>query len=171
MEKIIQMTSKKRVVLRPFEYFWHYSVCFFILNGLLGIIYLDFMKNSEFVLKQYYYILFILLIIMFYIQRRRLKFKIFKTNLSKKDIKDAIKETAIELNWIIDYQNNQITKAHREFDISTGGSWGEMITIIYKDNHIYVNSICNPNGLYPSVLSYGWNKKNINTFFTILNNP
>ena len=47
--------------------------------------------------------------------------------------------------------------------------WGEMITIISRGNYILINSICSPDK-WPTITSYGKNRKYVSVFLQNLNN-
>lgn len=40
------------------------------------------------------------------------------------------------------------------------GSWGELVTVRFKSDRVLINSICDPHR-YPSVASWGQNRKNV----------
>ena len=161
---IKKMIEKERVQLTKKEFFWHYSIVPFLLVIPLIDIFYDIKKNQSFMEIKYSYVLILLAILMFYIQRNRLQFRKIQRFSSLDSFNVAVQKTANELNWFIDYKTSNFIRAHRKFDYKTGGSWGEMITIIRVENTIFINSICDPNGLFTSLLSYGYNKKNINQF-------
>lgn len=51
-------------------------------------------------------------------------------------------------------------------------SWGEMITIIRRENSIYINSVFDlgkSRRYLLNIFSFGWNKKNVVTFINNLN--
>jgi hypothetical protein len=108
--------------------------------------------------------LFVVPAIAFYfIQKRRLKFKEISIQVDSGTFKKAAEDTAQRLNWTIKNKTNDYVVAVRHGGFSTGGSWGEMITIIRDNDRILINSICDPDNII-SVASFGWNKKNIRTF-------
>jgi len=105
------------------------------------------------------------------VQYRRLRFYEFKIPVTAQQFHQAIERTASELQWRIDKKNDTFLRASRPFNWSS--SWGEMVTIIRYKDHLLINSICDPD-LTSSLVSYGWNRKNINTFLKntaeVLNN-
>ncbi len=108
----------------------------------------------------YLFLIPTLLALVFYkIQADRLKFKEVHTALSKQELKAIIEKTGNILNW----HPKQITD---DFIIATtnpsfsSGSWGEQITILFDNNRVLINSICDPDKK-SSVLSMGRNKKNV----------
>ena len=110
----------------------------------------------------YLFIIPILLSIIFYLlQKKRLQFKIVETELNIKEVYKVVDETAIELEWAINKRKNSyiIASTNPKF---TSGSWGEQITVIYTENKILVNSICDLNKK-TSLVSMGRNKKNEQT--------
>ncbi len=103
----------------------------------------------------------IICIIFFIIQYRRLRFKTFEINLSKEIIYDALTKTAKELNWNFVYGTDNIAVAKRKGGFTTG-SWGEQITVIFDNNQVLINSICDPDRR-SSIASFGRNKQNVLT--------
>lgn len=97
----------------------------------------------------------------YFIQKRRLRFREVKVEYSDQEFQEAIERTAKEFEWQIELNNKKIFRAYRPWNWT--GSWGEMITIIRNNDQLLLNSICDPNKM-SSVASFGWNKRNINTF-------
>lgn len=168
-DKIRSMKSSKRLILSKQEKFWHYSVVPFILivpilttygfvKDYLGV-YEGVRTPSEMIGG---YLFVIPAILFFVIQWNRLKFKTYKTKVTDNEFETALKKTANELGWSIEQSKNGFVRAHRTWSWSS--SWGELITIIYEEDQLLINSICDPNAPFISVVSYGWNKKNIKTF-------
>ena len=104
---------------------------------------------------------FVLAIAFYFIQKRRLKFREVNIDYSAQEFNEAIKRTAEEFEWIILVNSSRIFQAQRPWNWE--GSWGEIITIIKEKDRLLLNSICDPDQM-SSVVSMGWNKKNINTF-------
>ncbi len=100
-------------------------------------------------------------IVFFFLQKRRLIFREVRIEYSDQEFKEAIDRTAKEYEWQIELNNRNVFKAYRPWNWS--GSWGEMITIIKDKDQLLMNSICDPNKL-SSVASFGWNRRNIDTF-------
>jgi hypothetical protein len=67
----------------------------------------------------------------------------------------------MEYEWRIELNTKEVFRGYRPW--SWTGSWGEMITIIKDKDRLLLNSICDPH-MQSSVASYGWNKRNIETF-------
>ncbi len=113
----------------------------------------------------YVFIIPIILSFLFYLlQKKRLSFKIVETKLSIDEIYKVVDETAKELGWIINQKTNKYLTANTNPKF-TSGSWGEQITIIFAENKILVNSICDLNKK-DSLVSMGRNKKNEQTFIS-----
>jgi hypothetical protein len=109
---------------------------------------------------------FALLAILFsIIQWRRLRFRVFAIQASNKAFQDALSRTAEELGWRIAHNTKRMVRAHRPWNWS--GSWGEMITIRRYKDKILINSICDPY-TRPSVVSFGWSRRNVDTFIAYL---
>lgn len=102
-----------------------------------------------------------LAVLVFLIQRRRLKFRVIRIKHTTQDLYEAMQRTAKTLNWRWETKNGDFIRAYRGWDWSS--SWGEMITIIHEGDTIWLNSISDPNEKL-TFSSFGWNKKNINTF-------
>lgn len=166
---IKKMKDSKRVHLNKSELFWHYSIVYFILLIPLIDVFFVIKNNQPWLEFKYTYLLVLVAIFMFFLQRNRLKFKKLKINDLSDNFNTAIEITAQELNWVIDYNSNNFIRAHRGFNYKSGGSWGEMITIIKLGDAVLINSICDPNGLFTSLLSYGWNRRNVSRFEKNLN--
>jgi len=99
----------------------------------------------------------------YFIQKRRLRFREVKIDYTDQEFQEAIERTAKEYEWHIEFNNRNVFRAYRTWNWT--GSWGESITItIIKDkDRLLLNSICDPNKM-SSVVSFGWNKRNIDTF-------
>jgi len=100
-------------------------------------------------------------ILVFFLQKRRLKFKIVETNLSRDELKAIIHEVALELQWMGNFTSARAYVAHTNPGFWSG-SWGEQITILLSDNHVYVNSICDLQQR-SSPVSFGRNQRNEET--------
>lgn len=95
----------------------------------------------------------------YYIQKKRLEFKVIRTDLPRFKIDKIIKSAAKALEWKIIKKNNKviIAKTNPPF---ISGSWGEHITILFQGNYILINSICDPEK-HTSLASMGRNKQNV----------
>ncbi|MCK5846633.1 MAG: hypothetical protein KAG84_04285 [Bacteroidales bacterium] len=103
----------------------------------------------------------ILAVVFYFIQKRRLRFIKVGVKYSEQEFQEAIERTSKEYEWQIVHNNKKLFQAHRPSNWT--GSWGEMITIIKGEDRLFLNSICDPNKM-SSVVSFGWNKRNIDTF-------
>ena len=109
---------------------------------------------------------FLILAIAFcFIQRNALKFKKIGLNCTDEQFQAAIKRTVKELKWQVEINDKDLFRAYRHWNWTA--SWGEMITIIKDNGGLYINSICDPNSV-SAVTSWGWNKRNVKTFWTNL---
>ena len=109
---------------------------------------------------------FLVLAIAFaYIQYRRLDLKEIKVNYTDDQFQEAVRRTVENLNLRIENNQRDFFRAHRSSNWT--GSWGEMITIVKDKERLLINSICDPDRL-SSVVSYGWNRRNLRTFLTNL---
>jgi hypothetical protein len=93
------------------------------------------------------------------IQYRRLRFKSITVNLDKNDISNALTKTAKELDWYFVNGGENFAIAKRKGGFTTG-SWGEQITVLFDNNEILINSICDPDK-WSSIASFGRNKQNV----------
>lgn len=107
----------------------------------------------------------ILSILFIFIQRHRLKFQEIRIDYTDEQFQEAVKRTSEELKWLIEHNDSEFLRAYRQWNWTA--SWGEMITIIKEKDRLLINSICDPNKK-SSVVSWGWNKKNIEAFRTNL---
>ncbi len=107
-------------------------------------------------------------IFIYKIQRNRLKFKVVNTMLSKETIVEVIEKVAKKLEWYPQFIDDKVFIAitHPKF---RSGSWGEQITILFDNNRLLVNSICDPNK-NAAIFSMGRNKKNENSIIEEINN-
>lgn len=99
--------------------------------------------------------------LLFYkLQKNKLKFNILHTNITREEFDPIVEKIANELEWKPYVKNKKIiiAKTHPGF---LSGSWGEQITILFDQNRILVNSICDPSK-QSSVVSMGRNKQNVN---------
>lgn len=100
-------------------------------------------------------------IVFYFIQKRRLRLKEVKIKYTDQEFQEAIERTVNEFEWQIELNEKKVFRAYRPWNRT--GSWGEMITIIKDKDRLLLNSICDPNK-WSSVASFGWNRRNIDTF-------
>ncbi len=171
-KEIEQVFETKRLKLSWSETLSHYSIVAFLLFASFLFLpdlyrfyitktYAGFRNGSELLSVSIPW--FLLAIIFYFIQKKRLQFHEIEIFQTVDDFNEAINRTAAELNWKIEKHNQHFIKAFRPWNWT--GSWGEMITIFRNDKKILINSICDPNS-YSSVISYGWNKRNIISFIS-----
>lgn len=169
-EQINIMKKTKRLKLSRWQTIDHYFIMIFILliPGLnLFSLFEIYVTNSyngvrsadELILTTWPWL--IPAIVFYLIQKRRLRFIEVKVEHTDQEFYKAIERTAKEYKWQIESNNENIFRAYRPSNWT--GSWGEMITIIKDKDRLLLNSICDPNKK-SSVASFGWNKKNIDTF-------
>lgn len=171
------MSKTEKVKLSFVQLCWHYSVVpFLLITPLL----FSWDLLNYYVLRKYdgvrepselmtISLFFIALSILFYfIQKRRLRFSEFNIHYTKDAFDKALKKTSEELKWKIIEKRKCYVRAYRNWDGSA--SWGELITIKQENGRIFINSICNPEAILISVISYGWNRKNVRTFIDNLSN-
>src|SRR5690606_7351299 len=103
----------------------------------------------------------VLAIVLYFIQKRRLRFREIRIEYTDQELREAVQRTASEYEWNVKRNNKNVCRAYRSSNWT--GSWGEMITIIKDRDRLLLNSICDPNQ-WSSITSYGWNKRNINSF-------
>ena len=170
------MKEKKLIKLSSWQKVSHYSI--------VGFLFAIPCFNLFYLIKHYYTNLsaterhpeemilislpfLILGIIFIFIQSARLKFKEIKITNTIDDFQEAIRRTADEYDWRIEFVDDNFLRAyHHDF---WAKSTGEMITIIRQDDKIFINSICDPD-YGNSQLSFGWNKKNVRIFLIHLYN-
>ncbi|MBD1362375.1 hypothetical protein IDJ77_01015 [Mucilaginibacter sp. ZT4R22] len=109
----------------------------------------------------------VLAVIFYFIQKKRLKFKIVKTSLNAEQLKGIINEVAKDLKWV---RMSSSTKTYiaKTLPGFFSGSWGEQITVLFYNDTVLINSICDPDRR-PSVVSMGRNRENENTLADKIN--
>jgi uncharacterized membrane protein (GlpM family) len=103
----------------------------------------------------------VLATIFYFMQKRQLKFKVINTTLNSVQLKEVIIEVAKKLNWEFKSAttNTYVAKTNPGF---FSGSWGEQITILFDNDRVFVNSICDPEKR-SSIFSAGRNNENEQT--------
>ncbi|WP_430812955.1 MULTISPECIES: hypothetical protein [unclassified Carboxylicivirga] len=171
---IKEMKETKRLKLSFWQLATHYSVAAFVLIPTIFTLANLFeihvtktyngVRSGEELIETT--IPFVVVAVLFVIiQYRRLRLKKFQFEYTEDEFKQAVEITAKKLEWTTVKNNHSFLRAHRAWNWT--GSWGEMITIIKVKDGLLVNSICDPS-CRPSIASFGWNRKNINTFLKIL---
>lgn len=171
-DQISRMKSTKRIGLSKSQLFWHYSIVPFLLivpilttwnlieYYVLGTY--EGVRTPKELLTSGSYLFLIPAFILYFIQRARLRLKEYRIPNTNESFKGALEKTARELGWEVEDNKNEYVRLHRKWNWSA--SWGELITIIRDGDRILINSICDPDAFFISVVSYGWNKKNVKTF-------
>jgi hypothetical protein len=167
--QVQQMKNTETVFLTKSQNFWHYSIILFLL--IMPVIttvdvfkyyvtdtYTGVRPIEDLILFGYIWI--VPAIIFMFIQKRRLKFRTIDISVDKATFQKAVEQTAKELEWAITKKTNDTIVAKSGF---SWRSWGEHITIIWSENKILFNSICDPDNR-PSIASFGMNKVNRKTF-------
>lgn len=169
------MKENKRLKLTTIQSLTHYGIVIFLLLivALLGWSLIEIyvtgtytgVRSTGDLVKVS--LPFLLLAITFaFIQHRRLRFKEFSLIYSEEQFQDAVQRTIHDLGWRVENNSENFFRAVRPWNWT--GSWGEMVTIIKDKDRLLINSICDPDH-FSSAASYGWNRKNINTFIKNLN--
>lgn len=167
---IALMRQTGNIKLFKWEVFWHYSVVLFFLLSPISLVW-DFIQYYQGTYhgvrspheRLWIMIPFVIIAVIFYfIQRNRLKLKSYTISATADQFKEAFEKTAEELGWSVEQQDRSFIRAHRSWNWAT--SWGELITIVREKDRILINSICDPNAIFISVVSDGWNKRNVKTF-------
>ncbi len=169
------MKQTSRLKLSRWRLFDHYFVVIFILViPLLTLFHLFeiYVTNSydgvrtasELISTSWPWV--IIAIALYFTRKRQLRFKEVKIEFTDQEFKEAVERTTNEYHWRIDLNNENILRAYRHWNWT--GSWGEMITIIKDHDRLLLNSICDPEKT-SSVVSFGWNKRNVETFLKHLN--
>ena len=123
--------------------------------------------NRPFVIKIFFFFLIFTLLLLWN-QWNRLAFKTTTTTLSRKEINLVIQNVARELGWRVTINKRNLVKAYTNPSFFSG-SWGEMITILFDEDKVMINSICNPKK-QSSMSAMGRNRKNEQRFLTALKN-
>lgn len=104
----------------------------------------------------------ILATIVFLIQKRRLRFRVIQTKLNHIQLKKILVQVGKELRWIVISSSKDSCVATTNPGFFSG-SWGEQITILFYQDYVFINSICDPSK-HPSVVSWGRNNRHEETF-------
>lgn len=107
-----------------------------------------------------------LAILIGYIQYRRLFFKKIKTRLSLDELYEVIQKVGAENEWLYTHAGDDCFVGHTTPG-AFSGSWGEEIFVVFADNCVWVNSICDLNQR-SSIVSFGRTKKNIRLLETAI---
>jgi hypothetical protein len=145
------------------EFINHYFIVFICFAGPLALIGKNTFTGSEPIRNVIALSIIpgILGIIFTWLQSKRLYFEQLKTQLNHNELNRIIDEVADQLEWYIQIrtENYLIARTHPSH---WSYSWGERITILFSQDRILVNSICDPKKR-PSIVSFGRNHKNVST--------
>lgn len=97
----------------------------------------------------------------YWLQYKRLGFTKIETSLSREDLDALIFQVANQLEWIFHKQSERALLA-RTYPSPLSGSWGEQITILFNEEALLVNSICDLSK-QGSVVSVGRNTTHVKT--------
>ncbi|MCU0432558.1 MAG: hypothetical protein MUC87_03765 [Bacteroidia bacterium] len=166
-ESIYHSIANQRLKLDFWQASSHYSIV--IIMSIAGLMFVFFPVKAylDGIVKPinstpiYFSLVCFLVGILFYmVQRKRLKFMVIETELSSDKLNMIIEKVATEMEWIPVFVDDKVYIAKTQPDFFSG-SWGEQITIIFHENKLLVNSICDPDK-QTSVVSFGRNKRNVN---------
>lgn len=161
-----EMINSKRLKISFWEYFSHYFFALFFLFPLLLTL-IDFIKylfdnyngvRSMDELITSNYPLVIIALIIFGIQYSRLKFSVFETTLSPREVSLICEKIANANNWEINKNTNEIFQASVKNFFPSWMFIGERVTVLSNEKKVYINSICDPSER-PNIISFGQNKK------------
>lgn len=136
-----------------------YSFAFSIFIPMMVLFYELYDPTSN---KNYGVIWFSLLfvivgLILYFIQKKRLKLTSIRANISRNEFDEIIRKICEKYGWQISTNKLSLIVAKTPF---SGSSWGEQVTIIFDENNLLINSICDPDK-QTSVVSYGKNSQNV----------
>lgn len=111
-------------------------------------------------------VLLLLTFLTYKLQKRRLAFKSIETGLKKSELNDIIRKVGLEHKWILlSVNENSIVAKTTPGYFPVSGR--ERITILFDQNKVFINSICDP--LKTSrLLSLGQNKRNENRLLDVI---
>lgn len=154
--------------------FTHYSIVFFFtlipLVWIAMIVYNYIIGKAPFFdeILMYFMTIPIILVLLFYIiQKRKLKFTIIETTLTRDELNSIIANVAQRLEWMT-FNNNKSFYIAKTYPGFLSGSWGEQITILFDKNKLLINSICDPDKI--SIVSMGRNRTHVTTLIEEIKN-
>lgn len=180
-EQVKRAKERERLCLSRWHQFNHYFPAFFfalipavfvvvtIYDWLSEIYRPKAIRPDSLVFWMFILIPIIVGILVFRFQRNQLKMTKIQVDLDGASQRDRIRRISKQLGWDIvsDTSEGFVSRTHPSF---WSGSWGERITVIYDDNCIWVNSICDPDKR-SSLVSCGRNKANVRAITKGLLNP
>ena len=148
-----------------FTYFWPVGYMGLLPVGLLTLHAIDLIRVVETSFKKgeiWLIIVPLLLMFLTYLwQRNILRFYSVHTALNRKQLKEVILNVSQELKWITMSSSKDVYTA-KTFPGFFSGSWGEHITVLFHENIVFINSICDPDKT-SSIVSFGRNRNNVQT--------
>ena len=167
-EEINNSIETNELSLTSWGKFTHYGIVYYLLFIPVVVLFVYFKNLVTGTSKGINVGILLFLIVpsviafLFYkLQRDRLRFHIVQTTLTRAELDKIIQNVSKELQWKIFKTDKKIVVA-KTFPGFFSGSWGEQITIIFDNQRVLVNSICDPDN-HSSVVSMGRNKMNTNT--------
>ncbi|MFD0748802.1 hypothetical protein ACFQZS_01525 [Mucilaginibacter calamicampi] len=152
----------------PWQLFTHFSIVWFLgvfPIGLLSWHIFDLISVGKTSFKDgeiWLIIVPLLLMCLAYrLQKNILKFYSVHTALDRKQLIKVISDVSKKLEWITMESNKNVYVA-KTFPGFFSGSWGEQITILFFEDKLLVNSICDPDKK-SSIVSFGRNRNNVQT--------
>ncbi len=169
--KIAIKTGKIQLKFWQKVHYYLFVGIFFLMSLLFPILGIVFSMNGlDYSITNFeigYFIIFLLLgIIVYFNKKRRLKLKVIETNIPKKEINEIVKIVAKQFDWSFRLFRDNIIVAESN---PTFTRTGELITIIFIENKILLNSICSPYKRFTPT-SFGWNKLNEKTLIYKISN-
>lgn len=167
-----QILKNKKLILSGFRKFTHFELSFYLILISIFFVVFYFLGDAGITSIGRMKPLITYLItgipftiaVLFYVWRyNQLDFHVIKLECSEEDVIKAIEQTSHKLNWTKRKQgkNNYVATTSPESMMSF--NWGEEITIVWNEEVVLINSICNPNSS-SALFSMGRNAKNIEFF-------
>ena len=103
--------------------------------------------------------------------KRLLRYQVIHTTRNAEENYRAVLALVTELGWNIknDRPLEFIQASVKGFP-KTMSSWGELVSVAFHGNDVYINSICDP-GKQPSLTAYGRNIENVEAVINAIDGP
>jgi hypothetical protein len=154
--------------------FTHFGLVIYLLFMPLMVLFfhlIDFFQNNpNFFQEGEIWIIVIppiLAALFYWLQKRRLKFCVVKTVLNQVQLKEILISVSKQLNWILGSGTANVYTATTNPGFFSG-SWGEQITVLFYEDSVFINSICDPNKK-SSVVSWGRSNRNEQSLIDAIN--
>lgn len=150
--EMLQLKSRQRFV--------HYLPAYLLI--LFSFILIFSNNNANLLDKKRVILLLITLmpllfgILIFFRKKRKLRFKIIESEFTKDELLEIVKSVAKQFDWSFSIINEDVIIAESRTTLLRSG---ELITILFDEKKILINSICSPNKRF-SASSLGWNRLN-----------